>query len=106
MEEKNTGGRPSNARVKLILKNVMKELGVADVNLARTRYTAFTGQNANYHTIKKYLDQLVDEDFLRVQVVQDNIQKVEKKQSQLRRRAFLYQVNQIFHTADKMVNSP
>ena len=71
----------------------MKETGVADVNLVKIRFTEVTGQPANYHTIKKYLDQLVDEDFLRVQVVQDNIQKIDKNQSRLRRRVFLYQVN-------------
>ena len=79
----------------------MKDLGVADVNLARRRFTEATGQPANYHTIRKYLDQLVNEDFLRVQVVQDNIQQIEKGLSQVRRRVFLYLVNQISHTADK-----
>ena len=71
----------------------MKELGVADVHLAQRQFTEATGQPANYHTIKKYLDQLADEDFLRVQVVQDNVQKIEKGLSQIRRRVFLYQVN-------------
>jgi len=93
MEDKNSGGRPSNIKVKFILKSIMKEVGAADVNLAKKRFTATTGQSANYHTIKKYLDQLVDEDFLRTQVVQDNVQKIEKGQSQIRRRVFLYQVN-------------
>ena len=93
MEQKNPGGRPSNRKVKLILRSIMKEMGVADVNLVKIRFTEATGQPANYHTIKKYLDQLVDEDFLRVQVVQDNIQKIDKNQSRLRRRVFLYQMN-------------
>ena len=101
MEERKVGGRPPKIKVKLFLRGIMKELGVADVNLARRRFTEATGQPANYHTIKKYLDQLVDEDFLRVQVVQDNIQQIEKGLSQVRRRVFLYLVNQISHTADK-----
>jgi len=101
MEERKTGGRPPKIKVKLFLRGIMKELVVADVNLAQRRFTEATGQPANYHTIRKYLDQLVDEDFLRVQVVQDNIRKIEKGLSQVRRRVFLYLVNQISHTADK-----
>ena len=93
MEDKNSGGRPSHIKVKLILKGIMKEIGAADVNLAKKRFTATTGMSANYHTIKKYLDQLVDEDFLRAQVIQDNVRKIEKGQSQLRRRIFLFQLN-------------
>jgi len=73
MEEIKVGGRPPNTKIKFVLRRVMQEIGVADVNLARRRFTEATGQPANYHTIKKYLDQLVDEDFLRVQVVQDNL---------------------------------
>ena len=106
MEKINRGGRPPNIKIKLILRNIMKEIGVADVHLAARRFTETTGEPANYHTIKKYLDQLVDEDFLRMQVVQDNIRKIEKGQSHLKRQVFLYQVNQILHSADKMVNSP
>ncbi len=101
MEERKVGGRPRKIKVKLILRGILKEMGVADVNLARRRFTEATGQAANYHTIRKYLDQLVDEDFLRVQVVQDNIQQIEKGLSRVRRRVFLYLVNQISHTADK-----
>ncbi len=104
MDQRKVGGRPPKIKVKLILRGIMKELGVADVNLARRRFTEATGQPANYHTIKKYLDQLVDEDFLRVQVVQDNIQQIEKGLSQVRRRVCLYQVNQFYHTNDKTVN--
>ena len=101
MNQRKVGGRPPKIKVKLILRGIMKELGVADANLARKRFTEATGQPANYHTIRKYLDQLVEEDFLRVQVVQDNIQQIEKGLSQVRRRVFLYLVNQISHTADK-----
>ena len=71
----------------------MQEINVADVNLACKHYMETTGQSANYHTIKKYLDQLVDENFLRVQVVQDNIKKVKIGMSNIRRRIFLYQIN-------------
>jgi hypothetical protein len=102
MGDKNKGGRPPNLRTKFILKGAMKELGVADVNLVKNKFIATTGKAANYHTIKKYLDQLVSEDFLRVQVVQDNVRKVEKGESQIRRRFFLYRMNQFVHSADKM----
>lgn len=93
MEERNVGGRPPNTKIKFILREIMQEIGVADVNLAKVKFTEVTGKSANYHTIKKYLDQLVDEDFLRVQLVQDNIKKIEKELSKTRRRVFLYQVN-------------
>ena len=53
--------------------------------------------------IKKYVDQLADEDFLRVQLVNDNIANIEKRLSKVRRRVFLYQLNQFPHTADKTV---
>jgi hypothetical protein len=104
MEEKKTGGRPPNTKIKLILKRIMKEIGVADVNLVRKQFTELTKLSANYHTIKKYLDQLVDDDYLRVQVVQDNVRKIEKGLSQIRRRIFLYTSNENFHTSDNVVN--
>ena len=104
MEGKSAGGRPPHLKVKLILKRIMKELGAADVNLVKNRYVETTGQSANYHTIKKYLDQLVDQDYLRVQVAQDNIRQIERGESRVRRRVFLYQVNENFHTHDKMVD--
>ena len=102
MGDKNKGGRPPNLRTKLMLKGVMKELGVADVNLVKKKFIETTGKAANYHTIKKYLDRLVSEDLLRVQVVQDNIRKVEQGKSQIRRRFFLYRMNQFVHSVDKM----
>ena len=106
MEERKIGGRPPNTKIKVILRRIMQEIEVADVNLAKVRFTEATGQSANYHTIKKYLDQLVDVDFLRVQVVNNNIKKIEKGHSQVRRRVFLYQVNQFSHPTDKKVISP
>ena len=93
MEKNSVGGRPPNIKVKFILKKIMKEVDVADVNLVRKQFTEITGKSSNYHTIKKYLDHLVDEDFLRVQIVQDNIQRIEKGLSKVRRQVFLYQVN-------------
>ena len=104
MEDKNVGGRPPNIKVKVMLRGILKELSVADVDLARKRFTELTGKPANYHTIKKYLDQLVEEDYLRMQVVQDNLRKIEQGSSHVRRRVFLYQVNQNFHTIDKVEN--
>jgi len=93
MTNKKVGGRPPNIKIKFILREIMQEIKIADVNLARKRFTEATGQIANYHTIKKYLDQLVDEDFLRIQIVQDNVKKIEKGLSKVRRRVFFYQLN-------------
>ena len=93
MEKRKIGGRPPNTKIKFILRGIMQKIGVADVNLAKVKYTEATGKLANYHTIKKYLDQLADEDFLRIQIVHDNIKKIEKGLSKTRRRVFLYQVN-------------
>ena len=63
MEERKIGGRPTNTKIKFILRGIMQEIGVADVNLAKVKFIEATGKPANYHTIKKYLDQLADEDF-------------------------------------------
>ncbi len=93
MERKGAGGRPPKIRIKYILKNILRELGTGDVNLIRNKYEETTGQTANYHTIKKYLDLLVKEDLLRVQVVQDNLNKIEMGGSRLRRRVFFYVLN-------------
>ncbi|OVE80504.1 hypothetical protein BVY01_00195 [bacterium I07] len=93
METRHVGGRPQLNQVKLVLRRLMKEIQIADVSLAKKRFIETTGQAANYHTIKKYLDELVADDFLRVQVVRDNIQNVEEGKSQIRRRVFLYQIN-------------
>ena len=104
MVEIKTGGRPPNTKIKFILRGIMQEIGVADVNFAQKRFTKTTGLPANHHTIKKYLDQLVYEGFLRVQVVRDNIRKIENGYCSVRRRVFLYRVNTILHTADKAVD--
>jgi len=93
MEYTNHGGRPPDFKIKLILQNLMKKLTAADVNLVRQRFIEGTGQSVSYYTVKKYLDMLTDEDFLRAQVVQDNIQKVEKGLSKQRRRIFFYEIN-------------
>ena len=93
METKDKGGRPPKNRIKFVLKAIMKELKNADVNLVRKRFTEASGLNSNYHTIKKYLDLLVKEDVLRVQVVQDNLKKIEKGKRKLRRRVYFYTLN-------------
>ncbi|OVE80053.1 hypothetical protein BVY01_00995 [bacterium I07] len=93
MTEINKGGRPPKTRIKLILRGIMKNLKLADVNLVVKTFTQITDMPTNYHTIKKYLDQLVEEDYLRVQVVHDNKAKLDEGKRQRRWRVFLYKLN-------------
>lgn len=94
-EEKHKGGRPPKTQVKQELRGIMKEVKIADVNLVKNMYIKQTGQKANYHTIKKYLDVLKEEDFLRCNVVSSNIEKFQLGERKLPRQIFVYKINGI-----------
>ena len=68
----------------------MRTLKMADVNLVKKAYIQKTGQNANYHTIKKYMEELVSDGILTRSVVSDNIKNVKEGQSKQRRKIDVY----------------
>ena len=94
MEEKHKGGRPPKIEVKHELRGIMRQMRIADVNLVKNMYVKQTGNKANYHTIKKYLDLLMAEDFLRCNIVSSNLAKVQAGERKLQRQIFVYKVNE------------
>ena len=87
------GGRPPHQHLKLVLHDIMHHLRIADVHLVKQTYIQQTGREANYHTIKKYLDILVKDDILRRELASDNITLLKAGKRKQRRRLYLYHLH-------------
>ena len=89
---KHQGGRPPKIEVKENLKYIMRNLKYATPGMICKAYSQKTNTDIDHKTVKKYLDCLTDEKFLKKNVIFDNADNVKEGKSSIRRQLVMFKL--------------